>query len=485
MRKTHITIAFWFALGLVCWGQEKEPQADPASSHVVIDSDTRKVLKEINAAGAYQLPKLDLRKDEDYARTSDDLLPYRHIKPYQEHFLEQMQYAGPGRAKPEPEHVDTVKLGFIGPIMATVSVATGGKSHAEALGIKMLQGMQLAIEQANVRGGYLKRKIPFELVVSNDNGLWGASGNEIIKMAYRDKVWAILGTVDGANTHIAIRVALKAEIPMMNSGDTDPTLMETNIPWILRCLGDDRQMGYLLVDYMYRKLDLKRVGVIRASNRYGRFGVREVSDGSRRLGRPIVLEMAYPVGGEDFSLQLERLQNADVEAVVHWGDAADGARILNQMRARGMEQPYFACDRCASDEFVKIAGENAEGVVCGFSWNPNRRDPILTEFQAAFRKRFNEEPETFAAHAFDGTNMLIWSIQVAGLNRAKMRDVLAYRTQPWPGVTGDIPLSAALDDAGDVFLARYEKGRWNYYGRKDLDIPVSGPLPIGTSTRLD
>jgi ABC-type branched-subunit amino acid transport system substrate-binding protein len=442
-------------------------------------------LKEINAAGAYRVPNLQLRRDEDYAGTADELEPFRHIKPYQEHFLEQLRYTGPGRAKPEPEDVDTVKLGFIGPIMSTVSVATGGKSHAEALGIKMMQGTQLAIEQANSRGGYAKRNIPFELVVSNDNGLWGASGNEIIKMAYKDEVWAILGTIDGANTHIAIRVALKVEIPMMNSGDTDPTLMETNIPWILRCIGDDRQMGYLLVDYMYRKLELKRVGVIRASNRYGRFGVREVRDGSRRLGRPIVFEMAYPVGGEDFSLQLERLQNADVEAVVHWGDAADGARILNQMRERGMEQPYFACDRCASDEFVKIAGENAEGVVCGFPWNPDRRDPKLAEFRTAFRERFNEEPETFAAHAFDGTNMLIWAIQVAGLNRAKIRDVLAYRSQPWPGVTGDIPMSAVLDDAGEVFLTRYENGRWNYYGRDDLDIARSGPLPIAASTNRD
>ncbi len=138
--------------------------------------------------------------------------------------------------------------------MSTVSVATGGKSHEENLGIKMLQGAQLAIEQANAAGGYTARKIPFELVVKNDNGLWGATGNEIINMAYKDKVWAILGTVDGANTHIAIRVALKIEIPMINSGDLDPTLMETNIPWIIRCVGDDRQQGYMLVDYMYHAI---------------------------------------------------------------------------------------------------------------------------------------------------------------------------------------------------------------------------------------
>ena len=88
-----------------------------------------------------------------------------------------------------------------------------------------------------------------------------------------------------------------------------------------------------------------------------------------------------------------------------------------------------------------------------------------------FRKKFNEEPETYAAHAYDGMNMLIWGIQVAGLNRAKIRDVLAYRTQPWPGVTGDIPFSSCLDDAGEVFLTKYEGGKWKYFSREDLGLP--------------
>jgi hypothetical protein len=68
-------------------------------------------------------------------------------------------------------------------------------------------------------------------------------------------------------------------------------------------------------------------------------------------------------------------------------------------------------------------------------------------------------------------NMLIWGIQVAGLNRAKIRDVLAYRTKPFPGVTGDIPYSSVLDDAGEVFLAKYEGGKWNYFSREELGLP--------------
>ena len=74
--------------------------------------------------------------------------------------------------------------------------------------------------------------------------------------------------------------------------------------------------------------------------------------------------------------------------VIHWGDAEDGARVLNQMRARGMRQPFLACDRCVSDELVRIAGPNAEGVICTYPWDPNRSDPKLDTFRDAFKKRW-------------------------------------------------------------------------------------------------
>lgn len=454
------------ALALAAAAAAEQPAAKTAHEDPAIEE----LLKAIDV-GPYEVPQLNLQKDRNYAKSSEDVEPFRHVTPFKEHFLEQMEYTGPGRAIPEPEHVDTVKIGFIGPIMTTVSVATGGKSHEEALGVQMLRGARLAVEQANAAGGYLKRSVPFELMISNDNGLWGASGNEIIKMAYKDNVWAILGTIDGANSHIAIRVALKAEIVMLNSGDTDPTFIETNIPWVARCISDDRQMGYLLVDYLYRKMQYTRIAVIRASNRYGRFGVREINDGSRRLAKPVVIEMAYAVGSHDFALQLQRIKDSDPQAVVHWGDAEEGAAILNQMRTMGMNQPYYVCDRCVSDEFLRIAGKNAEGVIGMYPWNPTRQDPKLDEFRRVFRERFGVEPDTYAAHGYDGMNMLIWSIQTAGLNRAKIRDVIAHRPTPFQGVTGDIPLSACLDDLGEVFFARVENGKYRYYSREDWDVP--------------
>lgn len=463
-----------FLLPCVMLGADPPKKASPAPlvpPGIEVDADTLEVLRRINAAGPNEVPDLRLKRETNYARTSADMEPYGGIKPYKEHFLTQMEYTGPGRSIPEPADVKTVRLGFIGPIMSTVSIATGGKSHEEVLGVKMLEGARLAVEEANAMGGYLRRKVPFELAVVNDNGLWGSTGNEVIKFAYSEPVWGILGTIDSANSHIAIRVALKAEVVMMNSGDTDPTFIETNIPWTMRCIGDDRQMGYMMIDYMIRKLGLKRIGIVRSSNRYGRFGVREIKDSARRLSHPVAIEMAYKVGLDDYSLQIDRLQEANVDAIVHWGDAREAAVILKQLRARGMKQPYFCSDRAVSKEFTDLAGEAAEGVTAGYPWNPRSGNPRFAAFRQRFVERFKEEPDTYAAHAYDGMNMLIWATQVAGLNRAKIRDILATRSKPWPGVTGDIPFSAALDDAGEVFLSRYEKGEWKYYSREQLQIP--------------
>lgn len=435
---------------------------DPAAAAILPQLDT----------GYYRQPTLPLKQNENYAKSSADVEPYGGVKPYKEHFLLQMEYAGAGRGLPEPEHVDSVKIGFLGPIKPTVSVATGGKSHnEEKLGVAMMRAATLAIEEANAQGGYLKRRVPFELAVHNDNALWGASGSEVVDMAYKDGVWAIIGGIDGANTHIAIRVALKIEIPWMTPGDLDPTYIETNIPWVMRCIGDDRQLNYLLVDYALRKMDYQRPCIIRSSNRYGRFGVREIRDSCRRMGRPSVIEMAYRGGATDFTLQLDRIAEYKPDVIFHWGNGDDAARVLNAIRARGWKQPFLTCDRAVTDEFLEIAGANAEGVVCAYPWNPERQDPKLEAFREAFRKRWDAEADTYAAHAYDGTNMLIWAIQNAGLNRAKIRDLIAYRTEPFHGITGEIPLSSAMDDAGEVFLAIREGGKWVYHSRDDLGIP--------------
>jgi len=406
-----------------------------------------------------------------YANTPDRYRPFGSFaEPYKEFFFDPLEFTGPGREKPEPEGLTCVKIGFLGPIEKTVSVATGGMSHEEPLGTKMLQGVELAVDQANARGGY-RNRLPYKLIIRNDNGLWGASGNEIIHLAYNEKVWAIIGTIDGANSHIAIRVALKAEVPVVNTGDTDPTFVETRIPWVFRCISDDRQMCYLLCDYAYQKLGLTQVAGLRASNRYGRVNIDEFRDGSRRLGHPLVVELQYRIGDTDFRPQLERIGSLNVDGVVTYGDARESGLILKQMREMGMtEQVFLASDRIVADEFLEIVGENPGPVVAGYPYDPTRDDPILHAFRKAFRQKFKEEPEQYAAHGYDGACILIEAIEKAGLNRARIRDAM-QEIKRYHGVTGQIIFDAIQNDISPACLAILEKGKFNFYTGEELFGP--------------
>ncbi len=307
--------------------------------------------------------------------------------------------------------------------------------------------------------------MPFELLARNDAGLWGASANEIVKFSYQDRVWAVIGTVDGANTHIAIRVALKSELPVVNVADTDPTLVETRIPWIFRLIADDRQMAYTIAHHVYQERGFKRVAILRADNRYGRFGVQEFRTGSVRLKHPPPMEINYEIAFDhlnpEFAQQIKRLQRVKPDAVVLWADAEPGGHLVKRMRAAGLEMPVFACERILDDTFLAIAGEAAEGVVAAVPYNPDADDEKLRRFKQAYRERCGGEPTVYAAHAYDGAQMVIAAIRNAGLNRYRIRDALAAMVN-FQGVTGDIIMDKVYSDRGPVTLATVRDGRWVY-----------------------
>lgn len=408
------------------------------------------------------------KPEEIYGLTPEEYIPYKEFaEPYKRFFLIPNEYNGYGRSIPEPEDVETVDIGFLGPIEKTVSIATGGVSHEEDLGRKMLQGAELAILHANERNGYRGSGIPYRLVVRNDNGLWGASANEVIDLAYNENVWAILGTIDGANSHIAIRAALKAELAVMNSGDTDPTFTETAIPWVFRCITDDRQMCYLLADYVFKKLKLERVAALRANNRYGRISIDEFRDAATRMGHPFVTELNYAVGDTDFTPQLERIKDMAPQAVITYGDARESAMILNQIRRMGLDVWFVGSDRMVSDEFVRMVGHNLDKVVAGYPYNPESEDQRYVAFVKAFQNQFDDDPETFSVHAYDGMAMVIEAIEKAGLNRAKIRDRLA-EMKTYHGVSGIKQFDPIFNNISAVYLALGENSRFVFASRDEL-----------------
>ncbi|MDX2152767.1 MAG: ABC transporter substrate-binding protein [Bryobacteraceae bacterium] len=404
------------------------------------------------------------RELRPYAAAPDDMRPFsKFTTPHYEHYTNIVEYNGPGRDEPVPalSTLDEIRIGFLGPL----------ENHPDqALGQRMLNGVTLAIEEANKAGGYCGK--PFRLMLHNDQAVWGSASNEIVKMVYDEKVWAIFGSISGDSTHIALRVALKAEVPMVNSAATDPTIPETIIPWYLTVLQDDRVQSYTLARRIYTDLGLSRVAILRINDRYGRFGVGKFKDASRRLGHPVVIEQKYLYGDTDFARQLRVIQDSRVDAVVLWGDAAPAAAILKQMRSLGMKQRVFGSFRVLGPELLEQAGDAAEGLEAVFPYDPTRaKDPLWQEFQARFKTRFHAAPETFASLGYDAMKVLLDAICRAGLNRAVIRDALTGLAN-YRGVTGEMTFDPNAKNIAPMYLAKVEN-RAVTYRRYPMDKPYA------------
>jgi ABC-type branched-subunit amino acid transport system substrate-binding protein len=408
------------------------------------------------------------REVTPYAGEPADLSPYaKFAAPYFLNYTHPNIYSGAGRDLPEPKDMTEVRIGFFGPIE---------HNPDQVFGLRMLHGAQLAVEEWNANGGYGGK--PFRLMLHNDYdnwqakavygedrptdpAIWGSASNETVKMVYDDQDWAIFGSISSESTHIAIRVALRAEIPVVNSASTDPTIPETYIPWYFTDLQDDRVQCLTLARQIFTELGLKRVAILRVNNRYGRFGVLKLRDAARRLGHPIVIEQKFLPGDTDFTRALKVIQSSRADAIVIWADETPTAGILKQMRALGMKQRVFGSYRTIGPELMAEAGDSAEGFEAVFPYDPTRNDPKWIAFQQRFESRFHEPPEQFASLAYDAMNALLESICKAGLNRARIHDALA-NIETYDGVTGRMAFDPNQKNVAPMYLATVHNGAISY-----------------------
>ncbi len=445
----------WFGLS-----QVSVPKQSPQASRDTEGRDAHAC-----ECGAYPPGPAKDRVVEPYAGEPEDMSPYsRFVKPYYLNYTQPTIFTGPGRNAPDPKNLTEVRIGFVGPI------EQDDPDHV--FGLRMLHGGQLAIEEANARGGYGGK--PFRLMLHDDYNnwqataasgadrptepaIWGSASDEAVKMIYDDKDWAIFGSISSESTHIMLRVALKAEIPIVNSASTDPTLPETSIPWYFTDLQDDRVQCYTLARRIYTELGLKRVAILRVNNRYGRMGVPKFRDASRRLGHPVVIEQKFMPGDSDFTRQLRVIQESRTDAIVLWTDELPAAQILKQMHTLGMKQRVFGSYRTLGPDLLAEAGTTAEGFDAVFPYDATRNDPRWVDFNRRFDTRFHQKPEQFAALAYDAMNMLLDSICKAGLNRARIQDALDDIGQ-YDGVTGRMVFDPNEKNVAPMYIGTVRNG---------------------------
>ena len=429
------------------------------------------------------------RTVEPYAGTPPDLEPYEHyVKPYYENYTHPNIYTGAARDIPDPKDVKEVRIGFLGPI---------AKQADQVYGLRMLHGAQMAIDDANARGGYGGK--PFRLMVHDDYSNWqfGAEGGG--ERPTDPAIWGApleRSREDGLRREglgdlrlHQLRVHAHDSAPGAEGGDSPSSIRPLPIPPFrkptsrgtsptcrtIACRPTPWRGGCL------PSCGLKRVALLRVNNRYGRMAAEKFRNAAIRLGHPVVIEQKFLPGDTDFARELGIIRDSRVDAIVLWADQSEAAGILKQMRAMGMKQRVFGAYRTLGPDLVAQAGPAAEGFEAVFPYDPTRNDPRWLDFNRRFEARFHEPPEQFASLAYDAMNILLDSICKAGLNRARIHDALADLEQ-YDGVTGHMVFDPNQKNVAPMFLGTVHNGAITYRPARMNKTHIAAQAPaVGAS----
>ena len=364
-------------------------------------------------------------------------------KPFFDARKHQTRYAGPGRESADAVDVKEVLIGYFGP-----------SDPDDPVGGDMWLAAQLAVEQANASCGY--RGKPFRLVPAWSETPWGTGVSKLVRMVYRQRIWAIVGGIDGPSTHLAEQVVAKARLALISPVSTDRSANLANVPWVFSlCPGDHLTAGPLAAE-IARRAGRKGPVLVSADDHDSRVFTGELKKAltMRRVG--LQYQVEFRRGTKPSGQFVTQILAARPPVVVIAAGAEDSARMLGALRGGGYGGDIFG-GPAMGRRVVAGARDAARGVTFPLLYNPSQMSEA-GKFSEAFRRKCGRTPDYAAAHTHDALQMLIAAIRKAGLNRARIRDAVGALS-PWTGLTGTVHWDGLGSNTRTAPLCTIEDGR--------------------------
>ena len=300
------------------------------------------------------------------------------------------------------------------------------------------EGTQLAVDEINAAGGLLGgRKI--QLLVEDDQSKPEEASNAVTKLITQDKVVAVLGEVASRRSLAAAPICQKYQIPMITPSSTNERVTAIG-DYIFRVCFIDPFQGEVLAKFAYNDLKARKVAILKDIQQDYSVGLTDsITKNFTALGGQVLDPVSYSSGDSDFHPILTQVRSQNPDAVFVTGYYPEAAIIARQARELGMKMPLLGGDGWVGDA-LKNGREALANCFISNHYSADNPDPVVQNFVKAYRAKFNREPDSIAALAYDAVKVLADGMTRANsTDGAKVRDALA--TADVPGVTGRLKMN--------------------------------------------
>jgi branched-chain amino acid transport system substrate-binding protein len=339
---------------------------------------------------------------------------------------------------------------------------------AAFLGDPEQKTLELYVEKINAQGGVLGRKL--QLHAYDSAGDAEKARAYVKRLIEQDKVDVLVGGSTTGETMAAVPLAEAAGIPFISLAGA-VVIVEPVKKWVFKTPHTDRMAcEKIFVDMRAR--GATKAALISGSGGFDKSMRAECLKVAGKHGVQIVADETYGAGDNDMTAQLAKIKaTPGVQAVLNAGFGQGPAIVTRNYRQIGLTAPLYQSHGVASKQFVKLAGEAAEGVrlpaaallVADTLPDSDAQKKVVSRYKQDYESRFKQEVSTFGGHAYDGLMLALEAMRRAGsTDKGKVREALE-QTRGYVGTGGVVNMSAQDHMGLDLSAFRMlevRKGDW-------------------------
>jgi branched-chain amino acid transport system substrate-binding protein len=342
-----------------------------------------------------------------------------------------------------------VKFAYVGEISGSIAVSGGN----------FRDGIILAVEELNAKGGILKQKIALTQYDTQTNP--GVARAQMQKAIDGDP-YVVLGPIFSGNVKVVMQMLQQAEIPHIIGGEA-AELTSLGDPYLFRT-SFGQQIGMpKIANFIRDELKAKTLALIWVNNDFGKGGRDRLLKELTARNIKLVADVSTESGQVDFAADVVKLKAANADVVFVYSNEEECARIMREARRQGLKGPFVGDTTLLSQKTIELAGDAANGVMGHVGLTADAPLKEVEEFKGRFQRRFNYVPDHNGLKGYSGVYAVKYVTEKLGkFDRkalAKAMHGLTIAPKDEPGIL----IETTWDNNGEIdrisFLAEVVDGK--------------------------
>lgn len=320
----------------------------------------------------------------------------------------------------------------VSPAVAAESIKVGAilgvTGPASFLGAPEAKTLEMLVDDINKKGGIKGSKI--ELIVKDSGGSPEKAISFAKQLIEEEKVFAIIGPSTSGETMKIKNIAEEGKTILLSCAAA-----EVIVNPVARYVFKTPQKDSFAVKKIFAQMKgmkISKIGVVSGNDGFGKAGKEQLEKIAPEFGVEILVNEVYDKDATDLTAVATKLKAGNVQAVVNWSIVPAQSIIAKNMKQIGLNVPLFQSHGFGNINYVKAAGEAAEGIifpagrllVADVLPKNNSQKAVLKKYKEDYEKRFKEDVSTFGGHAYDALMILAKAVEKAGTDKEKVRDAI-------------------------------------------------------------